>query len=430
MTPPFSDQPFSSWSRGQTSPQIYWLQNAAIFACCANLFSTVLANVGFIAFLLMFVWTWFSAGRKFLNTENFPRIVAVVIALYIGWQVVGLTYTEAPMSYAVKNIFTERKIVYILPLVLVFSDEQPKMRFLLAFLLTCVVGVVLSFGLLVPMFNPNVRFDATAVFRSHATQGMAFAMATFLAIWLARRQTMPLLKYLIYASALVFSLNIGLVTPGRSGYVVYLVLLVWWFYTSLGLKGMLVGALASVVLGGSAFYLSSSIHDRVVVGFTEAEHYSTDTAETSLGRRMVMYNTTVEMIRQHPVLGVGTGGYRQTFSAIAAKQYTGWRAQPFDDPHNQYLFVWSENGLVGLGTFLLMLFVIWRQCNRGDVYGKMAAGCLLAWCATSLFSGHFRTFPEGHLIAFVVGILMVSKRHSGGSEDVPSPRVDFVINSK
>ena len=131
-----------------------------------------------------------------------------------------------------------------------------------------------------------------------------------------------------------------------------------------------------------------------------------------------MYETTWEMIRQNPVLGVGTGGFEQKFSAMAARKYTGWRAMPFHDPHNQYLFVWSENGLIGLGIFIFLLLTIWRQCMRGDVYANMAGGCLLAWCATSLFSGHFRTFPEGHMIAFVVGVLMIS-RHPRADESRP-----------
>lgn len=401
---------FNSVSSGsKTPPKIYWLQNVAIFACCANLFSTVLANIGFVSFLVLFVWVWFSSERQALNTANFPRAVAWVIALYIGWQIVGLTYTEANLSYALKNIFTERKIVYILPLVLVFTDERPKIRFLWAFLLTCAVGLLLSFALTIPALNPDMRFRAAAVFRSHATQGMAFAMAAFLSVWLGYRQAFKNVKYVLYALALAFSLNIALVTPGRSGYVVYMILFVWWFFIRLGIKGVLVGGFASVLLAGSAFYLSPAINDRVMLGITEAQNYTTDTVETSLGRRMVMYSTTVEIIRQHPILGVGTGGYKQTFSTMAAQQYTGWRAQPFDDPHNQYLFVWAENGIIGLAIFLLMLFVIWRQCNASDIYGKMAAGCLLAWCATSLFSGHFRTFPEGHLIAFVIGMLMVAR---------------------
>ncbi len=192
--------------------------------------------------------------------------------------------------------------------------------------------------------------------------------------------------------------------------MVFLVLVVWCFAMWRGFKGVLLGALAALVIGVLAFNLSTSVHHRVTSGITEAQNFSTVSEETSLGRRMLMAQTSLGMIREKPLLGVGTGSFKQSFSAIAAEKYTGWRAIPFDDPHNQYLFVATENGLIGLLAFLFMMGMILKYCLKsGSVYGKMAAGCLLAWCATSLFSGHFRTFPEGHMIAFVVGILMVSR---------------------
>src|SRR5665647_755925 len=154
--------------RGTAPLQFFWIQNAAIFACCANLFSTVLANVGFLVFLVLFLWICVSENRRYLDRENFPSAVAVAIAIYIGWQIVGLSYTDASMSDAVKSIFAERKIVYILPLALVFSDEPPKRRFLAAFLITSSVALALSFALKIPAFNPTLRFNPCLLYTSDA----------------------------------------------------------------------------------------------------------------------------------------------------------------------------------------------------------------------------------------------------------------------
>ncbi len=410
-----------------------WTQNAAIFAFCANLFSTALANLGFVGFILLFVCLCISGQRRYLDTTNFPVGVAVTIGLYIGWQVVGLSYTDAPMSYALKNIFTERKICYILPLALIFSDAGPKRRFLAAFLAVATMGLTASFALnLVPVQDWVSLFPAqnarvvtrlisehTFVFRSKVTQGMVFAICAFLALWYSYQQHQPTWAGALRALATAFVINITTVTHGRSGYVVFLVLVVWCFAMWRGFKGVAMGALVALFIGAAAFTLSSSVHDSVMRGIAEAQNFSTTPEETSLGRRMVMYQTTLGMIRENPFLGVGTGGFKQSFSAIAAEKYSGWRAIPFDDPHNQYLFVLAENGLVGLATFLLMTGMILKHCLKGgSIYGKMAAGCMLAWLATSLFSGHFRTFPEGHLIAFIVGILMVNRPLEGAQAEL------------
>ena len=408
----------------QASPPalISWTQNAAIFAVCANLFSTALANVGFVVFLLLFASVCASSQRRHLDTENFPMGVAYAIGLYIGWQVVGLSYTDAPMSYALKNIFSERKICYILPLALIFSDEAAKRKFLAAFMATSVVGLAVSFAVINQYLHVHLRLNPYAVFRSHATQGMVFAICVFLALWFGFRQKMPGWRWVFYGLAGAFFLNLATVTPGRSGYVVFLVLTVWVFSMWRGFKGVAIGVVVASVLGAGAFYASSSVRSRVMEGVSEVRSYETSPTETSLGRRMVQYETTWGMIKESPVFGVGTGGYKKHFSAIAEQKYTGWRAAPFDDPHNQYLFVLAENGVIGLLTFLGLLGMLLKYCLKsGSIYGKMAAGCVLAWSATSLFSGHFRTFPEGHLIAFIVGMLMVSRpgvdRSVSGSQD-------------
>ncbi|MBA3594202.1 MAG: O-antigen ligase family protein [Polaromonas sp.] len=425
MTTTFNPRP------APPSALVTWTQNTAIFAVCVNLFSTALANLGFALFLLLFLAICLSGQRRHLDTRNFPLAVAAAVGIYIGWQIVGLSYTEAPKAYAWQSVFSDRKIIYILPLALVFTDESPKRRFLVAFFIICVVGLLVSFALKAPFMRELIGAAASLkkvgsgaplvaenVFRSHATQSMVFALCTFLALWFARQQKAWLWRAGLFVLALAFAANVALVTPGRSGYVVFLVLVVWWFAVWRGVKGVLLGALAALVIGLLAYNLSPTVHNRVKMGMTEARNFSEVPEETSLGRRMLMVQTSLGMIAERPLLGVGTGSFKQSFSAIAAEKYTGWRAIPFDDPHNQYLFVTVENGVIGLIAFLFMLAMIIKACLKsGTVYGKMAAGCMLAWCATSLFSGHFRTFPEGHLIAFIVGILMVSRVPDGQKTD-------------
>jgi O-antigen ligase len=416
------------------SSLIIWTQNAAIFACCAVLVSTALASIGFVVFLLLFACVCATSRRRELDVHNFPKGLAAALAVYFAWQMIGLTYTAAPLSYAMETIYSDRKILFILPLVLLFSGAEPKRRFLVVFFGLATAGMLLSFALATPFVQQLIAHSSLKLtrssmplapenlFRSYATQSMVFALCAFLSQWFASQQKIPARKWLFQVLSLGFLINLATVTDGRSGYVVFLVLVVWCFVLWRGLKGMVLGTFAALLVGAVAFTFSSSVHDRVMKGVTEIQSFATIPTETSLGRRMVMYQTTLGIIRENPLFGLGTGGFKQEFSAIAAEKYSGWRATSADDPHNQYLFILAENGFVGLAAFLFMLATMIHCCLKsGSIYGKMAAGCLLAWCATSLFSGHFRTFPEGHLIAFIVGILMVSRAPDGRqASDTPS----------
>ncbi len=406
-------------------PEQRWLartQNAAIFAVCANLFSTALGNVGFAAFLLLFAWMCADATRRAaLAWDNFPRAVALAMLVYIGWQAVGLTYTDAPMDWALRSIYSERKILYVLPLTLVFAQEAPRRRFLIAFVAVCGVALVLSSLLAVQWTQKLVAHDPTKVLHSHATQSMAFAMSCFAALWFSTQAATARSRFLWLALSAAFMLNVLAVTVGRSGYVAFLVFVVVAFAARRGARGVVIGVVAAGLVGLLAFYGSSSVQKRVLMGVHEARDYQSAPDETSLGRRLLLYTVTADLIRERPVLGGGTGSFMHRFSSTVSSRYQDWKARPFDDPHNQYLFCWVENGIIGLATFLFMLWTLYSNCDRRHAYGLMATGCLLAWCATSLFSGHFRTFPEGHLIAFVLGILMAPLRPEREAAPVREP---------
>lgn len=77
--------------------------------------------------------------------------------------------------------------------------------------------------------------------------------------------------------------------------------------------------------------------------------------------RLLMIDQAVLIIRENPLLGVGFGGYNR-----AAQQYTpesfSYVSEYFQDEirkgvvHNKYLLFTAENGLVGMGLFLFLLW--------------------------------------------------------------------------
>ena len=393
----------------ETQPDSRWFartQDAAIFAACANLFSPALANVGLVVFLLLFLGILLGPERRRLAWSTFPRGVALAIALYIGWEAIGMLYTDAPISYAWRSFYDDRKILYILPLALLFGREASRRRFLAAFLAVNVVGLLLSFVLVLPRAQNMFHRLPLAVLHSHVTQGMAFALAFFLSLWYASQSVDRRWRACFIVLALAFLLNIVVVTVGRSGYAVFLVLVVMAFGFWRGPRGVAIGLVAAAVIGIACFYASSTVRSRVLLGVNEATNYATAPEESSLGRRMLLYHVTLELIAQHPLLGTGTGSFKGHFSNLVAQRYSDWKAAPFHDPHNQYLFVLVESRAVGLALFLFLLVSLYRASDKSTIYGQMAAASLLAWSVTSLFSGHFRTFIEGHMIVFVLGILM------------------------
>lgn len=127
---------------------------------------------------------------------------------------------------------------------------------------------------------------------------------------------------------------------------------------------------------------------------------------SSMGIRVIIWQTSAELIAQRPLLGYGLGGFPAAYEKRIGEKYReGWKSQPIGDPHNQYMFLWAEAGLPGLLAFGAFLIGAWRQRTRSP-YAALGLGLLAAWCATSVFSSHFQTFNEGHLIAVFLGVFL------------------------
>ena len=209
-------------------------------------------------------------------------------------------------------------------------------------------------------------------------------------------------------SALVLAVaNIALIATGRSAHVALLV------YGRHSAGTLLMGAplvdAGLVPLVGPAWRCASSpmVRERFTqaVGEVDTARGRIATSETSMGLRLVIWPTTLDLIRQRPVLGYGVGGFAPAYAQLIHQRYSDWRAAEAKDTHNQYLHVIVEAGLPGVAAFLLFLWGVVRQPVPGP-YRGVALALFAAWLVTSLFNSHFQTFAEAHLISLVLGALL------------------------
>ena len=134
-----------------------------------------------------------------------------------------------------------------------------------------------------------------------------------------------------------------------------------------------------------------------------------------MGIRVVMWDHTIEMITNKPLLGSGAGSFEVDYGQVAESRSEGWRAVRSSDPHQQFLHVAAEYGLVGL--VLLMTFLaslVFRL--RLDFCSVFGLSVLLGLCATSLFNGHLSSLVEGRIFWILVPLFLCSK--PGGIREV------------
>lgn len=120
----------------------------------------------------------------------------------------------------------------------------------------------------------------------------------------------------------------------------------------------------------------------------------TDTPDQSVVDRYTMWAAATDMWREHPLTGVGLKGfpeYRDAYASPALSSFSdtegagaGYRRQPLLSPHNMYLLVLSEQGLIGLlalaGSWLALLVCALKAWVRARRPGAHGLDCALVAC--------------------------------------------------
>jgi O-antigen ligase len=229
------------------------------------------------------------------------------------------------------------------------------------------------------------------------------ALAAFLFAQMAQRAQDARMRFFWWAACAAAAANVLLLARSRTGYVV-LAFLVGLFLFHKARKGSLIAATVIVAASGSLYMLSPGIRDRIDLAIDEAvawQHGST--IQTSTAIRLNGIATSLKIVREHPLLGVGVRGFPEAYR----QQVSGTGLEPTLNPHNQYFLTAAHSGLLGLGALLFLFWQIWRHAVRiadpshallaRALVLTMAVGCLL----NSLLIDH----TEGLLFVWMTGLL-------------------------
>jgi len=127
-----------------------------------------------------------------------------------------------------------------------------------------------------------------------------------------------------------------------------------------------------------------------------------DEQDPSINTRLLIWKTTLEMIKEKPIFGLGIGTFKILYldyqASILRKNpnYTKYVANA-KESHNEYLQIGAELGIVGLGVFLYILFIFYNSIlyyleKKNNDKDKIIVFGLLMGITCFLFHSLF-TFP-------------------------------------
>lgn len=373
--------------------------------------STTFSDICFTAAVFLSVLAG-PLQQKFAIIKRTP-VSYLFIALFL-FLFIGMSYSRLPFSEAFDFFSKYDKLLFAVLLLPLFAEEKWRKYAIYAFLAAMIITLLLSYSKYFGWTNYKAKFqDSSSVFRNHIEQNflMAFA-AYFLALQLTVQKRFRWLIAILLVLALGDTLFIS---EGRSGYLLVVILMGLFVWQTLRWRGLFFGIFAMLILLLSAYFASDVFSSRVQALVADWSQYMKGNLwTTSVGQRVSYDKASLEIIKQHPVFGIGTGSFSNEFHRLNPLATVA-----SDNPHNEYFNIATQLGLPGLLVLLLMFSVIlYDSRNLPLYYRRLVRAVTIAIMIGSLFNSWIMDTTEGHFFVYFVIVCFGARCGQKDREDL------------
>lgn len=404
-----------SWSRDRIQKEA---RRAAGWTATVLGFTIPMWVVADGVLVVLLVVCWLASGEW---RERVRRIssnpVAMTALLLFAWLLLGTFWGGGSVEERALSIKKYADLLLIPLLISMAVDVQARNRALLALaaslFVTLTLSLVLGLGLHPTGWLIGCDLSNPCVFKRHTTHNVLMAFGALLFAVLAWKSSHRWVRWGWGGASVLAASNVLVMVQGRTGYVVLAGLAMLAFHMYFGWRGMLAAVAVLSLVFSAAYQLSSAFHQRVDLAVSGVTQWNPQVAVVNdpVGWRLEYFYHTVEIIQDHPLAGVGTGGFVQAYRE-RVKQ-AGLDVPPH--PHNQYLFIMAQVGIVGLGLLLWLFVQQWRSARLvGDsTYALLARGLVVTIALGCFFNPFLIDHTEKLFYCWLSGLM-----YSGGDSQL------------
>lgn len=345
-------------------------------------------------------------------------IFAGALTLFVVWAALGLLWAKRP-DLAADAALTLILSCTLFPIVIAAVREPRHVRrvwvaFVVGALLTATIGL-LAPGSALP--DDEGRLAGAAGVGPNQLGGY-LTVAAILAVTLACDRRVPALGRAALAGAAALCLPLQLMTGSRGALLgLGVALIAAPFVVGRGQRAVVAALAALTVLSGAAFFLTAA-PDTIVQRITQVD--------TSGSGRTDIWRMGWRMVEAHPVTGVGAGNFSVSSVDYLLRPGATQRSVYIVDqpkvPHNIYLEVLAELGVLGLALFgvivvtsVLSTLAAARVSGlRGDRETELLARglllALLAMLVAAFFSSELFSKQLWLLLALAIAMRSFAER--------------------
>ena len=314
---------------------------------------------------------------------------------------IGITYSIGSAT-DIKHELLRFSWLLFAPLWLVlFTDERWRTRGVNTFLIVMTITLILSFVKQAQwtsqpnfwlLLNRRLSTTTTTAFKDYLAQSflMSLAATIFFQRFIDR-------KHWLYGILfLAATINILFINQGRSGYIVFSVLMAYLLFSELPFKkAFIVCGISAVFLGALVTIFPGTIHKRSQLALQDIEQWHKGQEQTSLGYRIAWQENALTLFKERPIIGYGTGSIKAAYATLPKNKTA--QTGIVDNTSNEYLNIAVQFGSIGLLLFLTVLFIQWRYSFfLPKEYRLIAQTVLIAVFVGNFANSWLMDFTQGH----------------------------------
>ncbi|MFM0597974.1 O-antigen ligase family protein [Paraburkholderia dilworthii] len=354
------------------------------------------------------------------------------LCIAMACPLVAVLISELSHAKVVPNTLdSPARFLAAMPLFLVLRQALP--RTLAWSDLSFALGALASLGILLiaPQYSGIGRVSSRFLNPIHFGDiALILGVLSILSLNWWRKDSLPV--RILKIAGLLAGLAASVLTGSRGGWAavpVVAVLILYMRGRGKSRRWNVLLPLAIIAIVAGVFVFSSSARERFTILQSDVTHYQEGQRDTSVGIRLQLYETALKIVENHPLLGLGAHGFRDSMQSFEdAGMLTPLAAQNGKgETHNQFFAYLTDYGMLG-GFALLCIYVapgvlFWRRLNAPNAPARSAALMGLTFVVSFwIFGLTVETFDLKMTVAFyatMVAILAALATYADKAGDGP-----------
>lgn len=346
--------------------------------------------------------------RKWLDPKWFYPMLLFVL---LPW--VGLIYTD-DLSTGLKLAYKTHYWLFALAVCSLSPEYDAKTlvnSFLAGLSLTAFVSVLQYAGLF-PLMKHSPTF-----FMNHINISLFLVFGILILSFYFRAAVTVRQKASLLGLIALFFISLS-VSTARIGYLSFILLSPWIFYTIFGKKYLVWAVVCAVVVTGVLLSLPT-VQKRIMAASDDLKVYQEGEKGTSVGVRLNMWDGAMEILKERPVIGAGTGGFKSAIAELRGQVKPKHPVQP----HNGFVYMAVSFGIAGLASIIWLLIVYMKEGwqARDGIIGYSVLSFGLVFIIGNMTDSQILTFSTAVMFSLLTGLSTKGRKmdESSGAAERP-----------